>query len=290
MFVDPNHDFLETLHDPATGRISGVIFLDDNREAHYFDKNLARLKRGLEKALPDFKLSIASKANNANKYLIFAYSDTNPGDYYLFDRDKGQMGYIAPVREQIPAPLSAKTKRVSIPVRDGSIIPGYLTIPQNGNGQNMPAVIFPHGGPAGRSDADWDYRAQFYASRGYIVLKPNFRGSTGYGSAFEEAGENQWGGLMQDDVTDATKWLISEGLADPNRICIIGSSYGGYAALMGVIKEPELYQCAVSVNGATNLPSLKTTDKQYIGGRAWIKTMGLEGVADTEVSPPSQGC
>ncbi|MBL4790137.1 MAG: S9 family peptidase, partial [Kordiimonadaceae bacterium] len=127
--------------------------------------------------------------------------------------------------------------------------------------------------------------AQFYASRGYGVLQPNFRGSTGYGQYFRTAGIRQWGGLMQDDVTDATNWLINENIADGSRICIAGSSYGGYAAMMGAILEPNLYQCAISVNGVPDLPRLNKRDLSTRGGSDWHKIRGHEGKKDKEVSP-----
>jgi dipeptidyl aminopeptidase/acylaminoacyl peptidase len=154
--------------------------------------------------------------------------------------------------------------------------------------KHLPTIMLPHGGPGARDSADWDYEAQFYASRGYAVLKPNFRGSTGYGAKFRLKGEKQWGGLMQQDVTDATRWLISQGIADPERICIVGSSYGGYAAMMGLIQEPSLYACGISMNGIMNIPALKTQNLRLIGGRDWTEEMGLEGAKDTDVSPQQQ--
>nr|WP_281501521.1 alpha/beta fold hydrolase [Kordiimonas laminariae] len=177
---------------------------------------------------------------------------------------------------------------VNITARDSINIPSFLTFPAGKEDtKSLPAIILPHGGPFGvRDDAHWDYWAQFYASRGYIVLQPNFRGSGGYGRTHRYSGFNQWGGKMQDDLTDATKWLISEGYADPERICIVGGSYGGYASLMGLITEPDLYKCAISINGVTNLPRIKRDDKNNsIGGRNWIKRMGLDGVDDEQVSP-----
>ena len=149
--------------------------------------------------------------------------------------------------------------------RDGTIIPSYATFPKGDAALGkLPTVILPHGGPYGvRDDASWDYLAQYLAHNGYLIVKPNFRGSHGYGDAFEKAGNKQWGGLMQDDLTDVTKWLISEGISDPDRICIVGASYGGYAALMGAIIEPDLYKCAASINGVTDLMRQKKTATDF---------------------------
>jgi len=280
-----NYDINNVVLDPVSGKLVGVSYIDDFWEVHYFNKNLNLIQRGLKVVLPDTINSIVSKAHDKELYLIKALSDRNPGDYYVYDREDKTLDYLISARRQIDERIMASTKAVSIPVRDGSVMPGYLTVPFKTETKNLPTIILPHGGPSSRDSAEWDYEAQFYASRGWLVLKPNFRGSTGYGPAYKNAGKKQWGGLMQDDVTDATNWLISEGMADPDRICIVGSSYGGYAALMGVIKEPNLYKCAISTNGVTDMVKLKLGDRKYIGGKAWIKNMGLEGADDKEVSP-----
>lgn len=285
VFSDASIDLDSTFEHPETARVAGVEYTDDFARTKYFDKDFALLQRSMEKALPGMVISILGKAQEREAYMILARSDTNPGDYYIYDRPKRNLNWILSVRNQINSEQMASTKRVDIPVRDGSTIPGYLTLPKGSDGKNLPTIVLPHGGPAARDTAEWDYEAQFYASRGYAVLKPNFRGSTGYGYIFMNKGKKQWGGLMQDDVTDATHWLINEGIASKERICIVGSSYGGYAALMGTIKEPGLYKCAISVNGVADLVSLKRNDKSTLGGRAWIKNMGLEGVDDEQVSP-----
>lgn len=223
---------------PVTERLAGVYFRDDFQRIKYFDQKLALIQRSVNAVMPNTINSIVSKARDRELYLIKARSDQNPGDYFFYDREKKTMGYFASMRKALDPRLMASTEMVSIPVRNNRTIPGYLTIPHANKAKGLPTIILPHGGPQSRDTAEWDYKAQFFASRGWLVLKPNFRGSTGYGEAFEEAGEKQWGGLMQDDVTDATRWLIKEGMADPDRICIVGSSYGGYAALFGTIKEP----------------------------------------------------
>lgn len=286
VFTHPKYDFQSVTYHPVTGHVSGVSYIDDHYRVKYFDKDLARIKRGIDKALPKTNNYIVGRAKAKRTYLIYSDSDTLPGAYYLFDRDKGQLGLITATYPKLDISQSASTQAVSIPVRDSNVIPAYLTIPNNINTpSNLVAVILPHGGPASRSTADWDYMAQFLASRGYLVLQPNFRGSTGYGVDFQAQGENQWGGLMQDDVTDATHWLINQGYADPKRICIVGASYGGYAALMGSIKEPQLYQCAVSINGVADMPAMKSKDRRMVGGKEWGETWGLEGSKDEEISP-----
>jgi len=286
VFSHPEVDIAGMYYHPVTEHLAGVRYVDDFERTKYFDKDLSRLQRSFAKALPNEIISVVSKARDKELYLIYAESDTNPGDYYFYNRPERKLDWIASNRAPINPALMAKVQAVDIPVRDGTLIKAYLTKPKTHSPKHMPTIVLPHGGPHARDTATWDWWSQFYASRGYLVLQPNFRGSDGYGPAYKEAGENQWGGLMQDDVTDATKWLIAEGFADPGRICIVGASYGGYASLMGVIKEPELYKCAISVNGVTDLPKLKSHDAfSSLGGRDWIKTMGLEGADDETVSP-----
>ena len=285
VFSHEKVDFDYVSHDASTGKAVGVAYTDDFRRKQYFDANFRIVQKSMDRAFKGSVTSIIGRAKDRQLYLIYVESATNPGDYYLYDRDKKNVSFIAPVRAAINIEQTAPTTKLLIPVRDGSEIPAYLTAPKGVETKNLPTVILPHGGPHARDNAEWDFWAQFYANRGYLVLKPNFRGSTGYGRAYRRKGVRQWGGLMQDDVTDATKWLIAEGMADPDRICIAGASYGGYAALMGVIMEPGLYKCAISVNGVTNLPLLKSDDKNTIGGNVWIKRMGLEGNSDKSVSP-----
>lgn len=285
VFSHEKVDFDYVSHDASTGKAVGVAYTDDFRRKQYFEKNFNIVQKSMDRAFKGSVTSIIGRAKDRQLYLIYVESATNPGDYYLYDRDKKNVSFIAPVRAAIDIEQTATTTKLLIPVRDGTEIPAYLTAPKGVETKKLPTIILPHGGPHARDNAEWDFWAQFYANRGYLVLKPNFRGSTGYGRAYRRKGVRQWGGLMQDDVTDATKWLIAEGMADPDRICIAGASYGGYAALMGVIMEPGLYKCAVSINGVTNLPLLKSGDKNTIGGNVWIKRMGLEDHSDKSVSP-----
>jgi dipeptidyl aminopeptidase/acylaminoacyl peptidase len=187
---------------------------------------------------------------------------------------------------ELTADVLQPKRPVSYTSRDGVEIPGYLTLPDSAQAGPLPTVILPHGGPKDRDDIRFSYLVQFLASRGYAVLQPNFRGSTGYGQKFMEAGIKQWGGRMQDDVSDGVQWLIDEGIADANRVCIVGWSYGGYSAMMGAIKTPDLYRCAASINGVMDLARLREQDKtELVGGEAWVAHMGLDGESVKSVSP-----
>lgn len=287
IFEDEDYDVSFVLRGEQSSEIEGVAIEADYLEYRFFSGPKVAVQKTVDRAMPARVNTIVDYVAAQDWYLIFSESDKNPGEYYVYDPAKKELMYLSSVRPDIDPDEMATVKAVSIPVRDGSEIPGYITLPHGKDPRHLPTIVLPHGGPYGvRDNAEWDYEAQFYASRGYLVLKPNFRGSGGYGSAFRSAGHNQWGGLMQDDVTDATKWLIAGGFSDPDRICIVGNSYGGYAALMGIIKQPTLYKCAISVNGVTNLVSLKRTDKKYsVGGSSWVERMGLEGTEDKDVSP-----
>jgi dipeptidyl aminopeptidase/acylaminoacyl peptidase len=210
-------------------------------------------------ALPQFRTTVVDAAAGGQRLLILAAGGNRPGAYFLLTRtgDKATLEPIGAIRPEILDTALAPVTPVSYRARDGLTIHGYVTLPPGqslGFGSKpLPFVVLPHGGPSARDALDFDYLAQMIASRGYGVFQPNYRGSRGYGGAFEEAGFAQWGLKMQDDVTDGTQWLIDKKYADPHRICIVGWSYGGYTALMGAIKTPDLYRCAASMAGVTDL-------------------------------------
>jgi dipeptidyl aminopeptidase/acylaminoacyl peptidase len=157
---------------------------------------------------------------------------------------------------------------VRVPGADGAPMPGYLTLPSGHTGRNLPAVVLPHGGPYSRDSWGFDPLVQLLASRGYAVLQVNYRGSTGYGEAWLAAGFQGWGTVMHDDITAAARWLVADGIADPRRLCIVGWSYGGYAALIGAVKQPDLYRCAVSIAGVSDLKAIAREDNRFYGGAA----------------------
>ena len=193
--------------------------------------------------------------------MYIVYSDRIPGDFYLFDRKLERATYLASKDGWFKPEMLSEVRSINLKARDGLPLQGFITIPRGSNGRNLPLVVNPHGGPFGIYDYwAYNFETQLLASRGYAVLQLNFRGSGNNGRAFEHAGYKQWGGTMQDDLTDATHWAIQQGIADPHRICIYGASYGAYAALMGVAKEPNLYRCAIGYVGVYDM------DLMYHGG------------------------
>jgi len=285
LFAHEKVDVDNVLFNRSRSKIVGVRYTTDLPEYHFIDKKRAGLHRAMKRALAGYNVRIDDFDHAAGRYLLFAYNDREPGVYYQYDRKAKKLIEVVPSHPDVPSEMMANTSMHSITARDGTEIPAFLTLPVGAEPENLPAVVLVHGGPNARDDARWDYWTQFLASRGYAVLRPNFRGSDGYGPAFRAAGYNQWGGRMQQDVADATQQLINDGTFDPDRICIAGASYGGYAAMMGIIQTPDLFQCGVSVNGAVNIPRLKNADAAYYGTKVWRSRMGLKDTPDEAISP-----
>src|SRR4249919_365126 len=263
--VDPNtHPHTQT-HDGVIYRNGtrvpvGVYFMDGKPRTAFLDEKSpeARLQRGLEAAFPGDDVVITSQTADGRLALVSVSSDRNPGDFYLFDTVAKKAAHVVARREWLDPEQQAPMQPVKLAARDGLALHGYLTTPKGSSGKGLPLVVMPHGGPFGVTD-EWEFNdeAQMLAAAGYAVLQLNYRGSGGYGRAFRGAGAQEWGGAMQDDLTDATKWAIEQGIADKNRICLYGASYGGYAALMGVAKEQGLYKCAAGYVGVYDLPKRK---------------------------------
>lgn len=234
----------------------GAIFMDGKPRMEFFDKSkpLAKLNAALQNSFNGEFAVVSSMTRDGKFGLVRTISDRSPGDYYLFDLTAKKAGHVLARREAIDPDRMGKRRPIELVARDGMKLHGYLTLPAGSEGKNLPLVVNPHGGPIGVAD-DWtfDRDAQLMASRGYAVLQLNFRGSGGYGRDYLRAGYKQWGGRMQDDLTDATRWAIQQGIADSNRICIYGASYGAYASLMGVAKEPDLYRCAIGYVGVYDM-------------------------------------
>lgn len=288
IFSNADKEVLYTIFDRETRTLAGVGFFDGTIREQYFDASLSGLQASMQNASPGSVVTVVDWLKSKGKYVLSVSSDTNPGSYYLFDAGTGKLSALANARDDIDPTQMAPVRTVTMEMRDGGTIQAFVTMPKDKTDGPIPFIVLPHGGPKSFDAARWDYWPQFYANRGYGVIQPNFRGSTGYGEAFMRSGNSQWGGRMQQDITDATHWVINQGLANKDRICIVGNSFGGYAALMGAVQEKDLYRCAVSVNGVTDLPDLKSFDKNFVGGDVWLKSIRLEGADDETVSPYHQ--
>jgi dipeptidyl aminopeptidase/acylaminoacyl peptidase len=249
------------------------VFFDELAESN----DDAILLQRLALSFPGQDVTLTSFSRDGSKAIIFARGDRNPGEFYLFDLDTMQARFLAATLPEVPKDQLQPMEAVRIEARDGLVLHGLLTRPA-GREANLPLIVEVHGGPFGVAD-HWGFRrdAQFFAQHGYATLNVNFRGSGNRGDDFVRLGRQGWGGVMQDDVTDATRWAIEQGIADPERICIAGGSYGGYATLMGVIREPELYQCGVGIVGVYDLPWFRGGD-----GNDWSSQRGRQSRSQRE--------
>lgn len=222
----------------------------------YVDTHRKKVKKLLSKVIPDAKITIASRSKDKMRYIVRVSSDTISPTYYLFDLKTKHVALVGAEYPDLIGKSLAKMQKVTYKARDDLEIPAFLSIPHGAEEKNLPTIIFPHGGPTSRDRKRFNNYVQFFANRGYAVFQPQFRGSTGQGIKHQEVGYGQWGRAMQDDITDGVQWLIDEGIADPDKICIVGGSYGGYTASMALAKTPDLFQCAVSINGVHDLKRL----------------------------------
>ena len=230
----------------------------------FLDKETEDIFKKLIKELgSDNEYYITSSNKNEDKFLVYLGNDKTRGSYYYFDKTSGKIDHLADLSPWINSEHMAEMKPISYKSRDGLTINGYLTLPIGIEAKNLPVVINPHGGPWARDNWGYNPEVQLLANRGYAVLQMNFRGSTGYGKQFWESSFKKWGQEMQNDITDGVKWLIDEGIADPDRVSIYGGSYGGYATLAGITNTPDLYAAAVDYVGVSNLFTFMETIPPY---------------------------
>lgn len=246
----------ETQFDSSTRRLVGLHFRTDRPMSYWFDDKLDAIQRSIDKALPGrFNRIHCGRCESSKFFVVHSTSDRHPGEYFLLNRATSKLSSIGPARPWIDEKTQGRRSFHRVATRDGLSMPVYVTSPPGAKDDDpLPAVVVVHGGPWVRgSDLRWEEEAQFLASRGYRVIEPEFRGSTGYGGPHFRAGWKQWGLAMQDDLADAVQWAAERRLADPSRVCIMGASYGGYAALMGPIRHPRTYRCAISFAGVTDI-------------------------------------
>jgi dipeptidyl aminopeptidase/acylaminoacyl peptidase len=256
-------DFGGAIFSEATDELVGTSYEDERARVYFRDQAWEADYKLLRGKFPGKDIGLGSSTADDRIVLVTASRDTDPGERYLFDRQTKKLTLQYKVRERIPREHMAEMKAVRYPSSDGLEIPAFLTLPKGVPAKDLPAILLPHGGPWARDGWGFDNLAQFMANRGYAVLQPNFRGSTGYGKKFLNAGNKQWGEKMQDDVTWGAKYLAAQGIADPKRIGIMGGSYGGYATLAGVAFTPDLYAAAVSIVGPSNLITLLDSIPPY---------------------------
>lgn len=258
-----HYDFDHVYVRPDNGELVAVLYEGEKREVHWFDAAIRAQFEKLDKALPGLVKLPVDEAGHGAAQVFYAYGDRIPGAFYLYRPGSNQLHRIAECAPWIKPEEMAETKPVTYGTRDGLEIQGYLTLPPGLPGKQLPFIILPHGGPWVREVWGFDREAQFLANRGYAVLQPNYRSSTGYGEAFVKAGYKQYGLKIQDDITDGVQWAIEQAIADPKRVAIFGCSFGGYATMVGLTQTPELYRCGINYSGVTDLnrPLRHATDR-----------------------------
>lgn len=285
-------DFGGASFSEVTNELISTRYEDSRVRLYWKDKNFEKDYKKIKKQVGDREISINSSTSDETKFVVATYSDVDPGTVWMFDRKSGKLTKLYTVREKLDRAALAPMRSVSYRSSDGLEIPAYLTLPKGIEAKNLPVVVFPHGGPWARDSWGYNTFAQLLANRGYAVLSPNFRGSTGYGKKFLNAGNNEWGQKMQDDITWGVKYLVSEGIADPKRVAIMGGSYGGYATLAGVAFTPDTYAAAVAIVAPSNLKTLLESIPPYweAGRIIFYKRMGdpntPEGLAQMKRQSP----
>lgn len=256
-------DFGGTIFSDVTNELVGTSYVDDRTRIYWKNADWEKDYNYVKSKLPGKEITPGSATANERIWMVIANSDREPGERYLFNRDTRELKFQYRVFDKLPREALAQVKPISYTSTDGLTIPAYLTLPVGVAAKNLPLVVYVHGGPWGRDT--WGYQAipQFLANRGYAVLQPNFRASTGYGKKFLNAGNNEWGQKMQDDITNGVKYLIAQGTVDPKRVGIMGGSYGGYATLAGLAFTPDLYAAGVSIVGPSNLITLLNSIPPY---------------------------
>ncbi len=289
--VDP----AKVIYKRGTSIPIGALYLGDRPRTRFFDETSAdaRLQRSLEQAFGGQAVFITSSSRDGRLAMVQVWSGSNPGDFYVFDTQAKKADLVVSRSQWVDPESAAVVQPIALKARDGLPLHGFVTRAKGSEGKRLPMVVMPHGGPFFvYDDGAYDRESQLLAAAGYAVLQVNFRGSSNYGRMHAHAGGREWGGKMQDDLTDATRWAVAEGIADGAKICMYGASYGGYAALMGVAKEPSLYQCAAGYVGVYDLPIMFTSGdiqrrgsgetylKEWIGDRTQVGAVSPVNLAD----------
>lgn len=281
VYAHPQVDVDNVVRVGRDRRVVGATFATDKRRVVYFEDDVSTMAASLAKALPQLPQNqVIDSSLDGTKMLLWAGSDIDPGQYFVFDRKAKRLNKMLLARPQLDGVALAPVKPITFRASDGTAVPGYLTLPPGSDGKKLPAIVLPHGGPEARDEWGFDWMAQFYANRGYAVLQPNYRGSTGYGDAwFQNNGFKSWRSAVG-DVVDAGRWLVSQGIADPARLGIVGWSYGGYAALQSNVVDPNLFKAVVAIAPVTDFKMTIEESRGYsefllererVGGGAHVR-------------------
>lgn len=263
--ADAKHDLTgELVYAPGRRKVVGVRYSAADERVLFWDFDAQRLQARIDRAIPGRVNVIHSSSDDGRLHVVKSSGAAHPPQWSLFDEQDGRMVLLGKSYPDLEAAGLVSSRETFITARDGKEVPAFLTVPNDRDPRELPLIVFPHGGPASQGRDAFNYWTQWFVSRGWAVLAPRFRGTEGYGDELLRAGFQRWGLEMQDDVTDTVQWAIRSGLASAHRICIVGAGYGGYAALMGAVKTPDLYRCAVSLGGVTDLPQVVSDSRWYL--------------------------
>ena len=263
LFASDTLNVVDAQYSRRKGKMEYVVGETWKKEKHYLDGAAKVFYEKLDKLLPKTEYRIIDRDKNENVFIIRTFTDRTPGSYYLYIAASGKLKKLSDINSAINEDQMCEMKPINYTSRDGLKINGYLTLPLHTEAKNLPLIVLPHNGPGQRNTWGYNAEVQFFANRGYAVMQINYRGSSGYGKNFYAAGFKQWGGKIQDDIDDGVKWLINENIANPKKIAIYGSGFGGYIALSAAIKSPQLYKCAASNSGVLNLFSYLNSIPPY---------------------------
>ncbi len=270
IFAHPEVDAEQLFFSNDYKRVVAVSYYDDEYRLEILDEDFQKRRGKIAKAIGTDKVYLGETDETFTRQLVWVGDERSMGQPWLYFEASGKALPLPNPAPWLDPETAAPMTSVRYRARDGLEIPAYLTLPKNTErDQNLPAILMPHGGPYVRDYKSWDYWAQFLANRGYAVLQPNFRGSSGYGHRYTAMGFGQWGDDMQQDIADGAKWLIEQGIADPKRICIVGGSYGGYAALMGLVQDSDLFRCGIAWAPVTDLKKILLQDNAWDKDYAW---------------------
>lgn len=256
------------------GRLLGVSYETDRPFLYYTDPERERVLQGLKAVLPNSFIVIRDATRDQGKYLVRASSDVDAGTYYLLDMQTHSLSRIGTAYPELDPARLGRMQTVGYQAQDGTKIPAYLTVPPGVRAEHLPLVVMPHGGPIARDRWRFFFLRAFLVSRGYAVLQMNFRGSSGYGDKWFFDAHQDWGGLTYSDIADGARWAVREGIADPQHLAIVGWSFGGYAALLGAVRDSDLFRCSVSIAGVSDLSLLEAQASRFVGGEISRQQIG----------------
>lgn len=280
----PGYDIDYAWTAPGDGRLLGIGYTSDRAHVAWIDPAMAAVQADLDKAVGG-NARIISLSRDTQRMIVQVAAPGTAGAYYLYDAKAGAMSRFGYVNATLKQTMLGPVSMIRYKARDGREIEAVLTLPPGREAKNLPLILLPHGGPRARDSMEYDWWVQFLADRGYAVIQPNYRGSSGYGDALEKAGEGEWGLKMQDDLNDAVDHLAKKGIADPGRVCVAGGSYGGYAAMRGAERDGKRYRCAISYAGVSDLGAMVRYDRNFLGGDDTARFLKKQAPDFSAVSP-----